>query len=763
MKEKDLEEMGLVAKGDRAKLVAFCSREVRKKQLKEIIEKGKSTRVQTKVQHKSLSSTSTAPKSPRPTLKVELRWKHYVDGIGYKVKKAAEGGGVRVQTLSRLASLEECHQTAENLFFPNGENPEGSLEDLITNLADFKGDLLDSLEPFTLEGYKSKYALHTVRLVLLTRAKKEVCTIESSDESSDEGISAQALHMKSSIFDVLPRPISLTSPGCNKGPDSVSSLIGTTSERATLRKEINEEYEKSLSADRAKQNEDRKEEEDIARRERLRATRKRSAPPEPASSEPHISISVRHPDLGVVSRSFALNSKASGVYSWVGSLASSPEHFALIQPSPRRILYPDANTACVASSMLYMEELDNSLPCLTGGDTTETSDKDVQGNSEPQQVEANPPNLLMEGDDLLSTEEERARELVEGLNSKRCETDNRLDKDVVESVNVSRHNCFKELLELYQDNRICQSKLYLHFKGEEAVGHGVSRDVFALFWEEFVTNYCEGVSQFTFTISPNISPHDYVTLGCILTHQFILTGTLPLQLSEALIQQAVVGKVSDDCLLESFMMLMHEKEREIVREALLGESETFPKKDIIDILSDYNTGTVPKPENIRQILLQVSTTELVAKPFMCILKLREGMGSFWDGVSAEEIHALYMCCTPTPNNVIRSLFFKTSNQQEEKIARWLVRYVKSQDHKSLGRFIRFCTGSDLVYPGKFVKVQIATEPMSDLAIRPQAQACFNIITLSKNYRSYAHFLSNIDFYMHNPQMWEFHDQQNCLS
>ena len=54
---------------------------------------------------------------------------------------------------------------------------------------------------------------------------------------------------------------------------------------------------------------------------------------------------------------------------------------------------------------------------------------------------------------------------------------------------------------------------------------------------------------------------------------------------------------------------------------------------MIDILFDYITVTVPKPENLRQIVLQVSTTELVAKPFMCILKLR-------DGVSAEEIYAL---------------------------------------------------------------------------------------------------------------------------
>ena len=47
--------------------------------------------------------------------------------------------------------------------------------------------------------------------------------------------------------------------------------------------------------------------------------------------------------------------------------------------------------------------------------------------------------------------------------------------------------------------------------------------------------------------------------------------------------------------------------------------------------------------------------------------------------------------------------------------------------------------------------------MSDLAMRPKAQTCFSILTLSKNYRSYARFYDNLDFYMRNPQVWELQD------
>ena len=97
-------------------------------------------------------------------------------------------------------------------------------------------------------------------------------------------------------------------------------------------------------------------------------------------------------------------------------------------------------------------------------------------------------------------------------------------------------------------------------------------------------------------------------------------------------------------------MLLHEKEREILQQALLGV-KPFPTEDVIDILADYGITAIPCTSNMKQLILQVSETELISKPFMCITKLREGMGSFWDGVNAEEMHAVYSICTPTHSNI----------------------------------------------------------------------------------------------------------------
>lgn len=340
------------------------------------------------------------------------------------------------------------------------------------------------------------------------------------------------------------------------------------------------------------------------------------------------------------------------------------------------------------------------------------------------------------------------------LNIKRQKVEEQLGNATATIKIINRHSCVKDMLALFKEHGIANCNLCFVFEGENASGQGVIREVYSVFWDNFVYSYCEGASHFTFSVSAALSQDDFVATGRILTHQFIQTGTLPLQISEAIIRQAVVGQVSEECLIQSFLKLLHEKERGILQKALLGV-QPLPTEDVIEILCDYGITAVPNTSNIKKILLQVSETELISKPFMCITKLREGMGSFWDGVSGEEIHAVYSVCTPTHTNVLENLQVMTEDRQEDKVSRWLIRYLKSKDDKLLCRFLRFCTGSDVVLPDRRIKVQMVH--MSSSVMRPKAQTCFNILTLPKNYRTLAHLTENIDFYLYNPHLWELTD------
>ena len=256
-----------------------------------------------------------------------------------------------------------------------------------------------------------------------------------------------------------------------------------------------------------------------------------------------------------------------------------------------------------------------------------------------EEVQSHPPAQLLEDDPEVSTSEQVNIQILEGLNAKHRSVKEQFENELEIVREVSRHNCVNDMLTLFRQQSVADSKLCLLFKGEHAVGSGVLREVYSVFWDSFVSSYCEGSSHFTFSVTAAMSQDDFVAVGLILTHQFIETGTLPLQIEEAIIQQAVTGWVSEECLVQSLLMLLHEKEREILQQALLGV-KPFPTEDVIDILADYGITAIPCTSNMKQLILQVSEAELISKPFMCITKLREGMGSFWDGVNADEIHAV---------------------------------------------------------------------------------------------------------------------------
>ena len=783
--DKDLIELGVIAKGDRVKLLAFArrsdvetvDREEKMKKLKEIVAKGKSSRVATKN-----PQASVAKKAIKPTLRFEFRWKHD-DGKGYKSQRPQAGGGLRVKDIPRNSTPVDWIRIAEELFFPDGKNPKGNLEEMDVNIADFKDNILDLWDSITAEEYKIQNSLHTNRLVFVSTVKVIVSDDDDDDDEDDKGdVAGNDIDggNDNDDDDGLFESVWGTNDYDVDADDSLKEanshgLIGTSDERKMLTDMMQKEYEESLEADRAKQRQLETKRNDQIRKEELRESRKRRLHDEPAKDQEHITISIRHVDLGVISRRFSPDCKVIGIYDWVGSLALSPEHFCLTRASPSSIVYPDEDAKPLSMSMLYMQTRDEPLPLAKDDEEVQfysgikDSELDVtmplndsnndNGVDDLSNILEKPPAQLLEEDKVPSSEEKDTRNLLEGLqNKRRKETDKLLDEydqdDEVVVTQVSRHNCVEELLNLYncKTKDITLWRRPLVFKQEDAVGDGVCREVYSVFWDSFVNTYCEGVSQFTLTISPTLTMDDYVCLGRLYTHQFIQTGTIPLQMSEAIIQQAVTGAASEECLIHSFKMLLHDKEREIVDHALHGRHK-FPEFELINILSDYNVTTIPKPGNIREVLLRVAKTELISKPYVCIVKLKEGMGEFWNTISGEEIHALYKRCTPTTFTVVDSLYLETQSPQAEKVLRWLVRYLENQDQRILSRFFRFCTGCDLVDR----RIMVRLQPMSELAMRPKSQTCFGILTLPSNYRSYVQLADSINFYKHNPQMWELND------
>ena len=315
-------------------------------------------------------------------------------------------------------------------------------------------------------------------------------------------------------------------------------------------------------------------------------------------------------------------------------------------------------------------------------------------------------------------------------------------------ITIRRDHIVTDLLSAYQDQDIRTKRLLVTIENDDAYGTGVAREMYALFWDTFLSQYAEGESEFTIPVLLTLTADDYINLGRILTHQFVQFGAFPVRINQASIQQAIFGHVPDECILSSFLCLLPSREKESLSNAMRRE-EPFPVKEVLE---DYNIREMPSSNNIRTILLQVAKNELVTKPYMHSLNIRKGMGSFWADVTKEEVKSLYDISEPTAKRIISCLKCTPKDSKETQTLRWLTRYLKASSDAILPNFLRFCSGTDVVVPGATIALKFNTLP-------PMAKICFRILYLPKHYESFSHTRSNLDVYFSNPSKWDLKDNE----
>lgn len=132
-------------------------------------------------------------------------------------------------------------------------------------------------------------------------------------------------------------------------------------------------------------------------------------------------------------------------------------------------------------------------------------------------------------------------------------------------------------------------------------------------------------------------------------------------------QQALLGNAPHKCKIDSFLQILPQRERNLLTKALTGDG-AFPTEEIIDLLDDYNT--LPTIDSVKSLLLHISTSEFVTKPFLCLASIRLGMGQLWDNVTKIEVEALYEMSRPTAAHIIATLVLNPENPKQGQINGW---------------------------------------------------------------------------------------------
>lgn len=215
------------------------------------------------------------------------------------------------------------------------------------------------------------------------------------------------------------------------------------------------------------------------------------------------------------------------------------------------------------------------------------------------------------------------------------------------------------------------------------------------------------------------------------------------------------SKWSRKIAFSSLFFIFFPRGKEKFFSGVLKGKQPFQQSSVIDVLDDYKVQTSPTPKILCDIVLKISTMEFVDKHFLPLLKIREGMGSFWNSVSKKMIDAVYALCNPCTSIVAKHLHGAPASEQEAKVIRWLNSYLSEARPGTLTRFFQFCTGSQVVIPDQNINVRM--EAMSSIAMRLKARVCFRVLEIPINYLSFNQMKDTLDFFFNCLALWQMED------
>lgn len=333
------------------------------------------------------------------------------------------------------------------------------------------------------------------------------------------------------------------------------------------------------------------------------------------------------------------------------------------------------------------------------------------------------------------------------------------------TVEIERWNVVSQLMDMYsKDDHVMDRVLQFQFKGE--LGHdfgGLSRETYSLFWKDCSVKFFEGNDN-SFVPRNGLSKEEYITLGKIIHHSYLLTGIFPVCFNQAYIQAILLGddEVSEQLLLQSYVEYLGPYEGGKLEEILkLSNLDEEAKEFVFELEDRLGMRVSPTISTVRKIVLDMASNELLQLPMHTMSKVKKGMlmseqgKNLWQGITKEDLDTIYSAQRPTPSKVASLLTPQREDisKEENKMFGYLKRYVKSSDQRKCELLLRFCTASNNIVVEKisvsFFK-SVSLEPL------PIAHTCGAVLEMpSSGYPTYNNFKLVMDALLENPSSFNF--------
>ncbi len=203
---------------------------------------------------------------------------------------------------------------------------------------------------------------------------------------------------------------------------------------------------------------------------------------------------------------------------------------------------------------------------------------------------------------------------------------------------VKRSSLFEDMIKIYPacENVALEYPFDMSFVGEQAVDiGGVSRDVMTAFWQEIYERMFDRSTLLVPVVNPSMDLAILPLIGKILSHGYLSTGFLPVQISLPTLIAMLFGpgiELDSHLLTESFLDFLSDVDRDVLRRAInfarTTTSVTFPtdlKDELLTVLSAYELRKIPSPTSLKKNLSDIAKFVFLSNPMSAIVAFYSGV------------------------------------------------------------------------------------------------------------------------------------------
>lgn len=327
-------------------------------------------------------------------------------------------------------------------------------------------------------------------------------------------------------------------------------------------------------------------------------------------------------------------------------------------------------------------------------------------------------------------------------------------------LKIRRVNMMHDMINAFKDPTLIDASIEavtINGHGEREKGQdlgGVFRDVLSGFWNAFF-EICAGEEERVPALRHDFCKDEWEAIARIVVKGYFQVGYFPARLSKCFFIDMLFGEdlVAGELLLESFLVYLSKDERELVKLALHDSMNDEEKEEWVDFLDRFGCRCIPRAEQVKAVIIELAHKEIIQTPQYvseCWRKPCEALRRDKNFESVSSVLALYQNVKPTTKRVVDLLVANPGTNAERDAFSHLKRYVRGLDDIMLAKFLRFCTGSDVLCTST---IAVSFNLMEGAGRRVVSHTCGLILDLPCTYASFPEFREEMNCIL-NAGVWD---------